>query len=205
MIVKDKQLKIDFFILTMAYLLGSVSFAVLITRIKGLDDPRSYGSKNPGATNILRSGRKLLALFTLLGDMAKGAAAVYMCQLLSAHINENTIYLAGCAAFLGHLYPVFFQFKGGKGVATALGVFLAYHPILGLATALTWLIVAYFFRYSSLAAIVAALFAIFYNALLFGVNLQFGCVALICFTLIYKHKKNIKNLFLGTETKIGQQ
>ena len=160
--------------LVIAYLLGSISFAVVVSRFVGLADPRTYGSKNPGATNVLRSGNKVAALLTLLGDALKGTVAV----LLAYHyqdtyqFTQSDIAWVGLAAFIGHLFPIFFRFEGGKGVATALGVLIALNWVLGLATALTWLIVAYFFRYSSLASLVASGFAVFYNAFLFGLNLQ---------------------------------
>jgi glycerol-3-phosphate acyltransferase PlsY len=189
----------------LAYFLGSVSFAVLVTKLMGEADPRSYGSGNPGATNVLRSGNKLAALLTLVGDAAKGWLAVWLCQTYGARygLTDNHSALAGVAAFLGHLYPVFLKFQGGKGVATALGVLIAYSAILGVATAATWIIIAAFFRYSSLAALLAALFAIFYDGLLFGVNLQFFCVAAMSGLLIYRHKQNIANLMAGKESKIG--
>jgi glycerol-3-phosphate acyltransferase PlsY len=189
----------------LAYLLGSVSFAVLVTKIMGEADPRSYGSGNPGATNVLRSGNKLAALLTLVGDAAKGWLAVWLCQVYGARygLTDGHAALVGVAAFLGHLYPVFLKFQGGKGVATALGVLIAYSAVLGVATAATWIIIAVFFRYSSLAALLAALFAIFYDGLLFGVNLQFFCVTVMSGLLIYRHKQNIANLMAGKESKIG--
>jgi len=191
----------------LAYLLGSVSFAVLVTKVMGEADPRSYGSGNPGATNVLRSGNKLAALLTLIGDAAKGWLAVWLCQTYGVRygLTDNHSALVGVAAFLGHLYPVFLKFQGGKGVATALGVLIAYSGILGLATAATWIIIAAFFRYSSLAALLAAFFAIFYDGLLFGVNLQFLCVAIMSGLLIYRHKQNIANLMAGKESKIGSK
>lgn len=190
-----------------AYLLGSLSFAVLVTKSMGEADPRTYGSGNPGATNVLRSGNKLAAVLTLLGDAAKGWLAVWLCQRYGAPygLTDSHAALIGVAAFLGHLYPVFLKFKGGKGVATALGVLIAYNGLLGLAVAATWLIIAFFFRYSSLAALLAAIFAVFYDGLLFGLNTQFVCVTIMSALLIYRHKQNIANLMAGKESKIGSK
>ncbi|MFN4329455.1 MAG: glycerol-3-phosphate 1-O-acyltransferase PlsY [Limnobacter sp.] len=193
--------------LVIAYLLGSISFAVVVSRFVGLADPRTYGSKNPGATNVLRSGNKVAALLTLLGDALKGTVAV----LLAYHyqdtyqFTQSDIAWVGLAAFIGHLFPIFFRFEGGKGVATALGVLLALNWVLGLATAVTWLIIAYFFRYSSLAALVASVFAVFYDVLLFGINGQALAVFIMAALLVYRHKLNIANLIAGKESKIGQK
>ena len=191
--------------LVAAYLLGSLSFAVLVTKGMGEADPRTYGSGNPGATNVLRSGNKLAALLTLVGDAAKGWLAVWLCQRYGGTygLTDAHAALVGVAAFLGHLYPVFLGFKGGKGVATALGVLIAYSGILGLAVAATWIIIAVFFRYSSLAALLASIFAVFYDGLLFGINVQFFCVLVMSSLLIYRHKQNIANLMAGKESKIG--
>ncbi|MEN3364186.1 MAG: acyl phosphate:glycerol-3-phosphate acyltransferase, partial [Burkholderiales bacterium] len=157
-----------------AYLIGSISFAVVVSKVFGLDDPRTYGSKNPGATNVLRSGNKAAAVLTLLGDGFKGWLAVWLAQKYGPQygLEDSGIALVALAVFLGHLWPVFFRFVGGKGVATALGVLLGLNPWLGLATMATWLIVAYAFRYSSLAALVASVFAPFYYGLLFGFDPQ---------------------------------
>src|SRR5512139_283307 len=151
-----------------AYLIGSLSFAVIVSRAFGLADPRSYGSKNPGATNVLRSGHRAAAILTLLLDALKGYVPVWLALWLSPRFGwgESTIAFVGLAAFLGHLFPVFFRFEGGKGVATAAGVLLAFNPWLGLATLATWVIIAAFFRYSSLASIVSAVFAPFYQLLI---------------------------------------
>jgi acyl phosphate:glycerol-3-phosphate acyltransferase len=192
--------------LLVAYLIGSISFAVVVSKFVGLADPRTYGSKNPGATNVLRSGNKKAAILTLLGDALKGTLAV----ALAFHFQEQLGYTRsdiawiGLAAFIGHLYPIFF-FEGGKGVATALGVLLALNWVLGLATAITWLVIAYFFRYSSLAALIAAVFAVFYNMLLFGINGQAAAVAIMSALLIYRHKQNIANLIAGKESRIGSK
>ena len=146
----------------LAYLIGSLSFAVIVSKAMGLPDPHSYGSGNPGATNVLRTGKKLAAILTLLGDAGKGWFAVWLAQKYAAEFNLSATTIAGVAiaVFIGHLFPVFFRFLGGKGVATALGILLAINPWLGLATFATWLIMVVFFRYSSLAAIVAALFSL---------------------------------------------
>ena len=190
-----------------AYLIGSLSFAVIISRLMGLKDPRSYGSGNPGATNVLRSGNKAAALLTLLFDALKGVVPVLLIkQYGPAHgLGEGTAALAGLAAFLGHLWPVFFRFQGGKGVATAAGVLLALNPWLGIATLASWLIIAAFFRYSSLASIVAAVFAPFYQLLIWGGGPMALTVALMGLLLIWRHSANIEKLLKGTESKIGQK
>ncbi|MEW6372076.1 MAG: glycerol-3-phosphate 1-O-acyltransferase PlsY [Pseudomonadota bacterium] len=190
-----------------AYLLGSVSFAVVMSRLFGLSDPRTYGSKNPGATNVLRSGSKKAAIATLIGDAAKGWLAVWLAvQFGEAYgIERDGVALVAIAVFLGHLWPVFFRFVGGKGVATALGVLLGLNVWLGLATLVTWLVVAYAFRYSSLAALIASLFAPFYYGLLFGVNEILFAVAAMSALLIFRHAKNIGNLIAGKESRIGSK
>ncbi len=195
-----------------AYLLGSLSFAVIVSRIMGLNDPRTYGSKNPGATNVLRSGSKAAAVVTLLLDALKGFVAVVLVRWLGAPygLGDGTVALVGLAAFLGHLYPVFFRFVGGKGVATALGVLLGVSPVLGLAVGATWLIIAYFFRYSSLASIVAAVFAPVYY--LFGDGVAWYqdngiavSMAVMSALLIYRHAENIGRLLKGTESRLGKK
>lgn len=188
-----------------AYLVGSISFAVVMSRAFRLADPRSYGSKNPGATNVLRSGNKAAAVMTLLGDGAKGWLAVWLATRYADTLAQGdlTVALVALAVFLGHLWPVFFRFVGGKGVATALGVLLGLHPMLGLATVLTWIIIAYAFRYSSLAALISALFAPFYYALLFGVDEKLLAVIAMSVLLAYRHSKNIANLLSGTESRLG--
>ena len=190
-----------------AYLLGSVSFAIVVSKLFKLDDPRTYGSQNPGATNVLRTGNKAAAALTLLGDCVKGwiavAAAVYLNQ--SLQLGDEVIAGVASAVFAGHLWPVFFRFQGGKGVATALGVLLGLNLILGLATLTTWLIIARAFRYSSLAALAAAVFAPFYYALLFGVRAQLIAVTIMSILLIYRHRSNIANLLSGKESRIGQK
>ncbi|MBC7453680.1 MAG: glycerol-3-phosphate 1-O-acyltransferase PlsY [Massilia sp.] len=188
-----------------AYLIGSISFAVVMSRAFGLADPRSYGSKNPGATNVLRSGNKKAAIATLVGDGAKGWFAVWLAQRFAEQygVGEAGIALVALAVFLGHLWPVFFRFVGGKGVATALGVLIGLNPWLGLATLVTWVVVAYAFRYSSLAALFAALFAPFYYGLLFGVDEKLFAVGAMCVLLVWRHSKNIANLIAGKESRIG--
>ncbi|HNW64415.1 MAG TPA: glycerol-3-phosphate 1-O-acyltransferase PlsY [Piscinibacter sp.] len=190
-----------------AYLVGSLSFAVIISRLMGLNDPRTYGSGNPGATNVLRSGNKLAAILTLVFDALKGYVPVLLVVIYGpAHgLGEGTAALVGLAAFLGHLWPVFFRFQGGKGVATAAGVLLGLNPWLGLATLLTWAIIAAFFRYSSLAAIVSAAFAPFYQLLIWGGGPIAGAVAVMGLLLIWRHSANIQKLLKGTESKLGQK
>ncbi|HEX2530832.1 MAG TPA: glycerol-3-phosphate 1-O-acyltransferase PlsY [Burkholderiaceae bacterium] len=190
-----------------AYLIGSISFAVIVSYLFGLADPRTYGSKNPGATNVLRSGNKAAAALTLLGDGFKGWLAVWLAQRFGPQyaIDDGGIALVAFAVFLGHLWPVFFRFVGGKGVATALGVLLALNLWLGLATLATWLVVAYAFRYSSLAALVASVFAPFYYGLLFGTDIKLLAVLAISCLLAYRHRQNIGNLLTGKESKIGSK
>lgn len=196
----------------LAYLIGSLSFAVIVSRVMGLNDPRTYGSKNPGATNVLRSGSKAAAVVTLLLDAVKGWLPVAAIQWWGQPygLGEGTMALAGFAAFIGHLYPVFFKFVGGKGVATAMGVLVATSGWLALATGLTWLIVAYAFRYSSLASLVAALFAPAYYAFGDGVawitdrNLLLSTAVMSMF-LIWRHSENISRLVKGTESKLGKK
>ena len=193
--------------IVLAYLLGSISFAVLMSKIFRLADPRTYGSKNPGATNVLRSGNKLAAVLTLVGDCAKGWLAVWLALRLDEQLafGETGIALIALAVFLGHLWPVFLRFAGGKGVATALGVLLGLNPILGLATLVTWIVIAYAFRYSSLAALVAAVFAPFYYGLLFGSDIKLLAVLIMSGLLIYRHHKNIGNLLTGKESRLGSK
>jgi acyl phosphate:glycerol-3-phosphate acyltransferase len=188
-----------------AYLIGSISFAVVSSKLFGLADPRTYGSKNPGATNVLRSGNKMAAIVTLLGDGAKGWFAVWLAGRLAARygVGDMGIALVALAVFVGHLWPVFFRFIGGKGVATALGVLIGLNPWLGLATFATWLVIAYAFRYSSLAALAAAVFAPLYYGLLFGVEPQLLAVIVMSALLIYRHGQNISNLLAGKESRLG--
>src|SRR4051812_18096971 len=190
-----------------AYLIGSISFAVVMSRAFGLSDPRTYGSKNPGATNVLRSGSKKAAIATLLGDCVKGWLPVWFAVHFGERfgIEDGGVALVAIAVFLGHLWPVFFRFIGGGGVATALGVLLGLNAWLGLATLATWLLVAYAFRYSSLAALVAAIFAPFYYGLLFGADEKLFAVIVMSALLLYRHSGNIANLIAGKESRIGSK
>lgn len=193
-----------------AYLLGSLSFAVIVSRLMGLADPRSYGSKNPGATNVLRSGSKLAAIVTLLLDAAKGWLPVFLVRAYGpAHgLGEGTVALVALAAFAGHLWPVFFGFKGGKGVATAIGVLLGVNGWLALATLVTWLIIVAFFRWVSLASLVAAAFAPFFYVLTAGVVWEMHpgialAITVMAALLAWRHAANIKRLLQGKEPKLG--
>ena len=204
----------DFFVLqalaavVASYLIGSLSFAVIVSRMMGLQDPRTYGSQNPGATNVLRSGSKAAAVLTLLLDAVKGWLPVFLVQRLPGIGLDAVIAACALAAFAGHVWPVFFRFKGGKGVATAAGVLFGLEPWLGLATMATWLIVAYFSRYSSLAAVAAAVFApAFY---LLGAKVVWSgapvialSIGAMCAVLLYRHKDNIARLITGKESRIG--
>ncbi|MFC5511763.1 glycerol-3-phosphate 1-O-acyltransferase PlsY [Massilia jejuensis] len=191
----------------LAYLIGSISFAVVMSRLFGLSDPRTYGSKNPGATNVLRSGSKKAAIATLVGDAAKGWLAVWLAIRLGPQygIGDAGVALVAIAVFLGHLWPVFFRFVGGKGVATALGVLLGLNVWLGLATLVTWVVVAYAFRYSSLAALIAAIFAPFYYGLLFGADEILFAVIAMSALLLWRHSANIGNLIAGKESRLGSK
>jgi len=194
------------------YLVGSLSFAVIVSRVMGLSDPRTFGSKNPGATNVLRSGSKAAAIITLLLDGAKGWLPVMLVRWFGKPygLDDGSVALVGLAAFLGHLYPVFFRFVGGKGVATALGVLLGLNGWLGLATMLIWLATAVLFRYSSLASIVAALLAPAVYVLGGGdlwfvsKHIAFG-VVVMSLLLLYRHAENINRLIKGTESKLGKK
>ena len=190
-----------------AYLLGSIPFALVASRVFGLADPRSYGSKNPGATNVLRSGHKGAAIFTLIGDVAKGWLAVFLASRYGPEygLASATVGLVALAVFFGHLYPVFLAFKGGKGVATAAGVLLAIDAWLGLATLATWLVIALVVRYSSLAALVAATAAPVYAFMLWGNNGMVVTVGIIAMALVGKHWPNLQRLMAGSEPKIGSR
>ena len=193
-----------------AYLLGSLSFAVIVSRAMGLSDPRTFGSKNPGATNVLRSGSKAAAVVTLLLDAAKGWLAVVLVRWFGAPygLEEGTQAMVGLAAFVGHLWPVFFRFEGGKGVATALGVLLGISGWLGLATAAVWLAVAFLFRYSSLAALVAAVFAPAFYVMAAGTlwyeerSITASIVAMSAL-LLWRHQQNIMRLIQVKESRLG--
>ena len=200
-------------VVIVSYLIGSLSFAVIVSRVMGLSDPRSYGSKNPGATNVLRSGNKKAAVLTLLFDAVKGWVPVVwvLNHGMPFDLGQGTAAAAGLAAFLGHLYPIFFRFQGGKGVATALGVLMGVSPLLGLGVALTWLGVAWFFRYSSLAALLAAVLAPVYYALAADVlwwnfnGAIFGLLCVMGILLVWRHRDNVNRLLAGTESKLGSK
>lgn len=198
-----------FWLIPLAYLLGSVSFAVVVSKAMGLPDPYTHGSKNPGATNVLRTGNKLAAVLTLLGDAAKGWVAVTIARAVLgdpiSSDNNLMLGLVAIAVFLGHLYPIFYRFKGGKGVATAAGILFAISWVLGLATLGTWLIVAFFMRYSSLAALSAAAFAPLYFTFLFGLQPMGLAILVMSLLLIYRHRSNIRNLLNGTETRLAKK
>jgi len=198
-----------FWLIPLAYLLGSVSFAVVVSKAMGLPDPYTHGSKNPGATNVLRTGNKLAAVLTLLGDAAKGWVAVTIARAVLgdpiSSDNNLMLGLVAIAVFLGHLYPIFYRFKGGKGVATAAGILFAISWVLGLATLGTWLIVAFFMRYSSLAALSAAAFAPLYFTFLFGLQPMGLAILVMSLLLIYRHRSNIRNLMNGTETRLAKK
>jgi acyl phosphate:glycerol-3-phosphate acyltransferase len=191
------------------YLIGSLSFAVIVSRAMGLADPRSYGSGNPGATNVLRSGSRKAAIATLVLDALKGVVPVLAARWaaqrfgLTGDAVEWCAVLAGFGAFLGHLWPLYFHFKGGKGVATAIGVLLAINPLLGLATLATWLIIAFFFRYSSLASLVSAAFAPFYQLLIWGAEPAAAVIVVMSLLLFWRHAANIAKLLAGTESRLG--
>jgi glycerol-3-phosphate acyltransferase PlsY len=188
-------------------LIGSLSFAVIVSKAFGLPDPHTYGSGNPGATNVLRTGNKPAAVLTLIGDGAKGWLAVFLAQALAWRfgVDDAGIAAVALAVFVGHLWPVFFGFQGGKGVATAAGILFALDWRVGLGTLATWLIIAFFFRYSSLAALVAAVFAPFFTALVLGFNVYAAAVLAIAVLLVWRHADNIRKLFAGTESRIGQK
>lgn len=190
-----------------AYLVGSLSFAVIFSRAMGLADPRSYGSKNPGATNVLRSGNRKAAILTLAFDALKGYVPVMLCLVYGPRVGLGATVAAfvGLAAFIGHLYPVFFRFHGGKGVATAAGVLMAVNPLLGLATMLSFALIVAFSRYVSLASIVAAVFAPFYQALIWGPGLSLLALAAMSLLLVWRHEGNIRKLLAGTESRLGSK
>ena len=198
-------------LIPIAYLIGSVSFAVVVSKCMRLPDPHSYGSGNPGATNVLRTGNKLAAVLTLLGDALKGYFAVMLARVLlgdeslSSTLGSWVLCGVVIAVFLGHLFPVFHGFKGGKGVATACGILFGINWILGLATLSTWLIVAFFLRYSSLAALSAAVFGPIYFVFLFGFQPMGFALLVVSLLLIWRHSSNIQNLLNGTESRIGSK
>jgi glycerol-3-phosphate acyltransferase PlsY len=188
-----------------AYLVGSLSFAVIVSRIIGLADPRSYGSGNPGATNVLRTGHRAAAALTLALDALKGFVPVWLVVTFGERwgLGDGAVALVGLAAFLGHLWPVFFRFQGGKGVATAAGVLFGFNPWLGLASLATWVIIAVFFRYASLASIVAAASAVVYQLLIWGGGSVAFSVIVMSLLLVWRHERNIRKLLAGTESRLG--
>jgi glycerol-3-phosphate acyltransferase PlsY len=202
-------LSLDILLIPLAYLIGSVSFAVVVSKCMRLPDPHTYGSGNPGATNVLRTGNTLAAVLTLIGDALKGYFAVMLARVLLGEQSFTSTLgswvLCGVvlAVFLGHLFPIFHGFKGGKGVATACGILFGVNWILGLATLSTWMIVAIFLRYSSLAAIAAAVFGPIYFVFLFGFQPMGMALLIVCLLLIWRHRSNITNLLNGTESRIG--
>ncbi|MEA9598586.1 glycerol-3-phosphate 1-O-acyltransferase PlsY [Polynucleobacter sp. AP-Sanab-80-C2] len=202
---------LDILLIPLAYLIGSISFAVVVSQCMNLPDPHSYGSGNPGATNVLRTGNKLAAALTFLGDALKGYFAVMLArvllgdQSLTASLSSWVLCGVVLAVFLGHLFPVFHGFKGGKGVATACGILFGVNDILGLATLSTWIIVAVFLRYSSLAALAAAVFGPIYFVFLFGFQPMGIALLAVCSLLIWRHRSNIQNLLNGTESRIGSK
>lgn len=205
------EFTLDLFIIPIAYLIGSISFAVVVSKCMRLPDPHSYGSGNPGATNVLRTGNKLAAVLTLIGDALKGYFAVMLARVLlgdeslTSTVNSWLLCGAVIAVFLGHLFPIFHGFKGGKGVATACGILFGINWILGAATLGTWIIVATFMRYSSLAALAAAVFGPIYFIFLFGFQPMGVALLIVCLLLICRHRSNIQNLLNGTESRIGSK
>jgi glycerol-3-phosphate acyltransferase PlsY len=201
----------DLLLIPIAYLIGSISFAVVVSKCMRLPDPHSYGSGNPGATNVLRTGNKVAAGLTFLGDALKGFLAVVLARAilgdppLDVYVNSWALCGVVIAVFLGHLFPVFHGFKGGKGVATACGILFGINAMLGLATLSTWVIVAVFLRYSSLAALAASIFGPVYFVFLFGFHRMAIALVVVCLLLIWRHKGNIQNLLNGTESRIGSK
>jgi glycerol-3-phosphate acyltransferase PlsY len=202
---------LDLLLIPLAYLIGSISFAVVVSKCMRLPDPHTYGSGNPGATNVLRTGNKLAAVLTLFGDALKGYFAVMLARImlgdqsLSSTMGSWVLCGVVIAVFLGHLLPVFHGFKGGKGVATACGILFGVNVILGMATLATWIIVATFMRYSSLAALAAAVFGPIYFVFLFGFQPMGIALLIVCLLLIWRHRSNISNLMNGTESRIGSK
>jgi glycerol-3-phosphate acyltransferase PlsY len=194
----------NFLVLLSAYCIGSLSFAIIVSKFMHMDDPRSYGSHNAGATNVMRSGNKKAAALTLIGDLLKGTLVVLVVSHLELHGGRTITALAGIIVVLGHIYPIFFKFKGGKGVATAIGVMLGFNPWLALLLALTWFIVFKLSKISSLAALVATALSPVYAFFLMGNDAYFGATLVIAFFVLYKHKENIVRLVSGQEHKFKQ-
>lgn len=193
--------------LIIAYLLGSLSFAIIVSKCMKLEDPRSYGSQNAGATNVMRSGNKKAAIFTLLGDLIKGLLVVVVARFITHGIDggDAIVGLCGVMAVIGHIYPIFFKFKGGKGVATAIGVMLGLNPYLAMLLVVTWIIVFKLSRVSSLSAIIATLMSPLYAYILMGNSSYFGATTIVAFFVVYKHKDNIIRLIKGTEGSFKQK
>ena len=202
---------LDLLLIPIAYLIGSISFAVVVSKCMRLPDPHSYGSGNPGATNVLRTGNKLAAVLTLMGDALKGFLAVMLARIIlgdesfTSTLNSWLLCCVVVTAFLGHVFPIFHGFKGGKGVATACGILFGINWILGIATLSTWIIVATFMRYSSLAALAAAVFGPIYFVFLFGFQPMGIALLVVCLLLIWRHRSNIHNLINGKESQIGSK
>jgi glycerol-3-phosphate acyltransferase PlsY len=198
-------------LIPVAYLIGSISFAVVVSKCMRLPDPHTYGSGNPGATNVLRTGNKLAAALTFIGDALKGYFAVMLARIilgdqsLTSTLSSWVLCGVVLAVFLGHLFPIFHSFKGGKGVATACGILFGVNLILGVATLSTWIIVAVFLRYSSLAALAAAVFGPIYFVFLFGFQPMGISLLVVCLLLIWRHRSNVRNLMNGTESRIGSK
>jgi len=198
-------------LIPIAYLIGSISFAVVVSKCMRLPDPHTYGSGNPGATNVLRTGNKLAAALTFIGDALKGYFAVMLARIilgdqsLTSTLSSWVLCGVVIAVFLGHLFPIFHGFKGGKGVATACGILFGVNVILGIATLSTWIIVAVFLRYSSLSALAAAIFGPIYFVFLFGFRPMGIALLVVCLLLIWRHRSNIRNLMNGTESRIGSK
>jgi len=194
-------------VVILAYLIGSLSFAVIVSKLFGLPDPHTYGSGNPGATNVLRTGNRSAALLTLAGDALKGFVAVLAALIAAPRLDlpMEGVALVALAVFVGHLFPVFFRFKGGKGVATAAGILFAINPWLGLLTVATWVVIAVFFRYSSLAALIAAIFAPFFTFFLIKSSAMLVAVSVMSLLLIWRHRENIRKLLAGEESRLGEK
>jgi glycerol-3-phosphate acyltransferase PlsY len=202
---------LNLLLIPIAYLIGSISFAVVVSKCMRLPDPHTYGSKNPGATNVLRTGNKLAAVLTLIGDALKGFLALMLARAvigdppIPVYLDSWLVCAVAIAVFLGHLFPIFHRFQGGKGVATACGILFGVSSVLGAATLGTWIIVALFLRYSSLAALSAAIFGPLYCVFLFGLHPIVLALVVISLLLIWRHRSNIANLLNGNESRIGSQ
>jgi len=190
-----------------SYLIGSLSFAILVSKFYNMNDPRTYGSKNAGATNVMRSGNKKAAVLTLSGDLLKGALVLWVAKYYFIHTSngESIVALCGILAVIGHIYPIFFKFKGGKGVATSIGVILGINPILALLLVVTWGIIFKLSKVSSLSALIASIMSPIYAFILMGNNAYFGAVLLISFFILFTHKGNIYRLIAKEEYKFGNR